>query len=157
MNDTSWKFPPPPPGTGVEAVQVSNNGDSATVSKSVTRCPKHNFPQDIPPPPPSLTKGKVSDMCQICQFNTYNIGPLRLYYWTEMGSEIKDRHHLSRTRTKSGCKILFWFNFISDCFAEFGNLVFFFGFFTSLQVSYSVFLDFYEFWSIFGSFKINRR
>lgn len=60
MNDTNWKFPTEASAT-VEVQASTSNGGAADISnatslKSVTRCPKHNLPQDIPPPP-SLTKG----------------------------------------------------------------------------------------------------
>ena len=64
MNETNWKFPTTSSAVEVQAVTApSFNGgganadnSNATSLKSVTRCPKHNLPQDIPPPP-SLTKG----------------------------------------------------------------------------------------------------
>lgn len=74
MNDTNWKFPTTSSAVEVQATTASSfNGgglanaldnSNATSLKSVTRCPKHNLPQDIPPPP-SLTKGTSKVLANI--------------------------------------------------------------------------------------------
>ena len=47
MTESTWRFI----GASLDGVASSNNIQA--------RCPKHNFPTDIPPPPPTLVKGIV--------------------------------------------------------------------------------------------------